>query len=174
MVADEMRQSSVVIGEGREDVNTIADALGQISKAVSEAATRSGEIFHGADTHSLNAQSMVAAIEEIAKVASGNGRSVFELGDTLTAQTATLHDIYASSEAVARLASELETTLTIFETGALEPTLMPSVQVPQATTVRPLAQPLAPPERYEWKAPISSAPAAASVDAPSRRDAERW
>ena len=56
MVADEMRQSSQVIGEGREDVNTIASALGQISTAVSEAAQRSEEIFHGADSHSLNAQ----------------------------------------------------------------------------------------------------------------------
>ena len=31
LVADEMRDSSQVIGEGREDVNTIASALGQIS-----------------------------------------------------------------------------------------------------------------------------------------------
>ena len=52
-VADEMRQSSQVIGEGREDVNTIAASLEQISMAVSEAAARSEEIFHGADTQSL-------------------------------------------------------------------------------------------------------------------------
>ena len=118
MVADEMRQSSQVIGEGREDVNTIAGALAQISMAVSEAATRSEEIFHGADSHSLNAQSMVAAIEEIAKVASGNGRSISDLGETMNGQLRTVDDIHRTAESVSRLAGELETSLTIFQTGS--------------------------------------------------------
>jgi len=117
MVADEMRQSSVVIAEGREDVNTIAGALAQISMAVSEAATRSEEIFHGADSHTLNAESMVAAIEEIAKVASGNGQSVADLNVTMQGQLQTLGEISDSSSAVSRLASELEASLTFFQTG---------------------------------------------------------
>lgn len=117
MVADEMRQSSQVIGEGREDVNTIAGALAQISMAVSEAATRSEEIFHGADSHSLNAQSMVSAIEEIAKVASGNGRRVAELGDTMGEQLRAVGDLAHAATTVSRLAGELETSLTIFQTG---------------------------------------------------------
>jgi methyl-accepting chemotaxis protein len=117
MVADEMRQSSVVIAEGREDVNTIAGALGQISMAVSEAATRSEEIFHGADSHTLNAESMVAAIEEIAKVASGNGQSVADLNLTMQGQQRTLGDISDSSSAVSHLAGELEASLTFFQTG---------------------------------------------------------
>ncbi len=118
MVADEMRQSSVVIGEGREDVNTIAGALAQISMAVSEAATRSEEIFHGADGHSLNAQSMVSAIEEIAKVASGNGRGMAEFNETIRGQLRTVDEIYRSAETVSRLADELESALTFFQTGA--------------------------------------------------------
>jgi methyl-accepting chemotaxis protein len=117
MVADEMRQSSVVIEEGREDVNTIAGALAQISMAVSESATRSEEIFHGADSHSLNAESMVAAIEEIAKVAGGNGQSVVVLNDTMREQQQTLIEIFDSARAVSRLASELESSLTFFQTG---------------------------------------------------------
>ena len=117
MVADEMRQSSVVIEEGREDVNTIAGALAQISMAVSESATRSEEIFHGADSHSLNAESMVAAIEEIAKVAGGNGQSVVVLNDTMREQQQTLTEIFDSARAVSRLASELESSLTFFQTG---------------------------------------------------------
>jgi methyl-accepting chemotaxis protein len=116
MVADEMRQSSVVIEEGREDVNTIADALGQIAMAVSEAATRSEEIFHGADSHSLNAESMVTAIEEIAKVAGGNGQSVVDLNDTMREQQRTLSEIFDSAGSARRLASELETSLTFFQT----------------------------------------------------------
>lgn len=117
MVADEMRQSSVVIAEGREDVNTIAGALAQISMAVSESATRSEEIFHGADSHSLNAESMVTAIEEIAKVASGNGQSIADLNDTMLGQLRTVGDIFDSSGAVSRLAGELEASLTFFQTG---------------------------------------------------------
>jgi methyl-accepting chemotaxis protein len=117
MVADEMRQSSVVIAEGREDVNTIAGALAQISMAVSEAATRSEEIFHGADSHTLNAESMVAAIDEIAKVANGNGQSVADLNVTMQGQLRTLGKISDSSSAVSRLASELEAALTLFQTG---------------------------------------------------------
>ena len=123
MVADEMRQSSQVIGEGREDVNTIAGALAQISMAVSEAATRSEEIFHGADSHSLNAQSMVAAIEEIAKVAGANGRSVAELGRTMGGQLRTVDEIHGASERVSQLANELTDSLTVFRTG--QPVLVP-------------------------------------------------
>jgi methyl-accepting chemotaxis protein len=117
MVADEMRQSSVVIAEGREDINMIAGALAQISMAVSEAATRSEEIFHGADSHSLNAESMVAAIEEIAKVAAGNGKSVGELTQTMRSQQQTLDEISNSAAAVRQLADELESSLTFFRIG---------------------------------------------------------
>lgn len=114
MVADEMRQSSVVIAEGREDINTIAGALAQISMAVSEAATRSEEIFHGADSHSLNAESMVSAIEEIAKVAAGNGKNVLDLAQTMRGQQQTLDEISTSAGAVRRLADELESSLSFF------------------------------------------------------------
>lgn len=117
MVADEMRQSSQVIGEGREDINTIAGALAQISMAVSEAATRSEEIFHGADSHSLNAQSMVEAIEEIAKVAGDNGKSVAGLDETTRREVETLLRIFAAAEEVTRLARELDGSLNFFRTN---------------------------------------------------------
>jgi methyl-accepting chemotaxis protein len=119
MVADEMRQSSQVIGEGREDINLIAGALAQISMAVSEAATRSEEIFHGADSHSWNAQSMVEAIEEIAKVAGGNGKSVAGLDDTMRRQVETLAQILSSAETVTQLARELDASLNFFRTGGV-------------------------------------------------------
>jgi len=140
MVADEMRESSQVIGEGREDVNTIAGALQQISQAVSEAATRSEEIFHGADSHSLNAQSMVAAIEEIAKVAGTNGRSVADLGHTMNGQLHTFDELHRASERVSQLADELATTLTTFRTGqSLAPgsAIAPSAVSPKAVPVSP-------------------------------------
>ena len=128
MVADEMRQSSVVIAEGREDINTIAGALAQISMAVSEAATRSEEIFHGADSHSLNAESMVAAIEEIAKVAGNNGKSVSDLTNTMRGQQQTLGEIFGSAGAVSRLAGELEASLTFFQTEGHQAVVVESAE----------------------------------------------
>ncbi len=118
MVADEMRESSVVIAEGHEDINTIAGALAQISMAVSESATRSEEIFHGADSHSLNAESMVTAIEEIAKVAGGNEKSVSNLNEIMQDQRQALGEIFGSAEVMSRLAAELDRALTCFETGS--------------------------------------------------------
>jgi hypothetical protein len=61
---------------------------------------------------------MVSAIEEIAKVASGNGQSISELGVTMSGQLRAVDDIYRSAESVSRLAVELETSLTIFQTGS--------------------------------------------------------
>jgi methyl-accepting chemotaxis protein len=137
MVADEMRQSSQVIGEGREDVNTIAGALGQISTAVSEAAQRAEEIFHGADSHSLNAQAMVSSIEEIAKVAAGNGHSINAFNESIREQLRALGDIFASAEALADLAAELDRSLTIFRTqGAVTPSREKAVEVTTETARR--------------------------------------
>ena len=67
---------------------------------------------------SLNARSMVAAIEEIAKVAGGNGRSVAVLGRTMGGQLSTVDEIQAASEMVSQLAAELDHSLTIFRTGS--------------------------------------------------------
>ena len=60
---------------------------------------------------------MVAAIEEIAKVASGNGRSVAELDRTMDGQLRTVDEIHRASERVNELADELAGSLTIFRTG---------------------------------------------------------
>ena len=115
--ADDMRQSSQGIGEGREDVNTIADSLGEISAAVSEAAARSEEIFHGADSHALNAESMVSSINEIAKVVAANGSSIEEVAATAGAQLDTVSAIADRSKALTHLAEELHAGLRAFRTG---------------------------------------------------------
>jgi methyl-accepting chemotaxis protein len=59
---------------------------------------------------------MVSAIEEIAKVAGGNGRSINEFNETVRGQLQTLEGIFASAEALAGLAAELEHSLTVFRT----------------------------------------------------------
>jgi methyl-accepting chemotaxis protein len=106
-VADEMRESRQVIGEGREDVNTIASALGEISNAVGEAAARSEEIFHGADSHFMNADRMVSSVAEIAQVAVDNAASVEEVARTAQSQLEEVSAMVHSSEDLVSLAEQL-------------------------------------------------------------------
>lgn len=113
-VADDMRQSSQVIGEGREDVNTIASSLEQISMAVGEAAARSEEIFHGADSHALHADSMVAAMSEISKVAASNGTAIEQVSRTADTQLSSVATIVDRSKALASLSEELHDCLRNF------------------------------------------------------------
>jgi methyl-accepting chemotaxis protein len=119
-VADEMRQSSVVIGEGREDVNTIAASLEQIGLAVSEAATRAEEIFQGADEHAISADKMVRAMGEIKTVAAGNAGAIDGVAETLQAQHQASDDMLASTKLLAALAGELRHALRRFTTGGAE------------------------------------------------------
>ena len=119
-VADEMRRSSEGIGEGREDVNTIADALSQISMAVGEAAARSEEIFHGADSHAMNTERMVASMDEIARGASGSADSIADVSRTAESQLAAVSQILDASSSMTELAGELREVLGSFRTSAAE------------------------------------------------------
>jgi methyl-accepting chemotaxis protein len=120
-VADEMRQSSLVIAEGREDVNTIAASLEQISMAVSEAATRSEEIFHGADTQSMSTERMVSSMDEISKVSKGNAAAIEDVSRTARSQLEAVTATLDSSEGLASLADELRGSLGSFRTDADHP-----------------------------------------------------
>jgi methyl-accepting chemotaxis protein len=116
-VADEMRQSSQVIGEGREDVNTIAASLEQISMAVGEAAARSEEIFHGADSHAIHSETMVASMSEIGRATAGNGEEIEKVARTADAQLSSVAAIVDRAKALANLAHELHRGLHNFRTG---------------------------------------------------------
>jgi len=116
-VADEMRQASQVIGEGREDVNTIAASLEQISMAVSEAATRAEEIFHGADSHAVSTERMVSSIDEIAKAVAARSDAIDEVSHSARRQLDAVSSIADSSEWLASVAEELRGVLTRFRTG---------------------------------------------------------
>ncbi len=117
-VADEMRQSSQSISEGREDVNTIADALGQISMAVGEAATRSEEIFHGADSHVASAERMVSAMCELKVGADGNDAAVEEVAVTACDQLGAVSKIVNGSEELLAVAEEMRGVLRDYRTAA--------------------------------------------------------
>jgi methyl-accepting chemotaxis protein len=115
-----MRQSSQVISEGREDVNTIALSLEQIRSAVSEAATRAEEIFQEADGQARDAERMVGSVAEIAKVGSGNATAVEDVAGVAGIQASATSDMVASSQELARLAEALRGALQRFRTAPAE------------------------------------------------------
>jgi methyl-accepting chemotaxis protein len=119
-VADAMRESSRMIGEGREDVNTIAGSLEQIRAAVREAAARSEEIFQDADAQARDAERLARSMDEIAKMASTHAHAVEDVAGLTEQQREGTDGVAASSEALASLAVELRGVLGRFRTG-LEP-----------------------------------------------------
>jgi len=131
-VADEMRQSRMVIGEGREDVNTIASSLEQISMAVGEAAARSEEIFHGADSQSLNADRMADNLTEIANVSRGNSAGLETASHTASDQLASMASVVEQSRALTVLAEELQSTLERFRTARSSGDPAPADAAPRA------------------------------------------
>jgi len=115
-VADGMRQSSQVIAEGRDDVNTIAHSLEQIQAAVSEAASRAEEIFGEADAQARDAERMVGSVDEIARVAVTNATAIREVSEAVREQLAALGETAASAQSLTEGAHEVRGLLRRFRT----------------------------------------------------------
>jgi methyl-accepting chemotaxis protein len=119
-VADEMRESGQVIGEGREDVNTIAHSLEQIRAAVGEASARAEEIFQEADGQTRDAERMVKSMDEVARSSRATTASVAQVAETSRLQMASMTEMVASADAMTRLSQELRDLTRRFRTGAEE------------------------------------------------------
>jgi len=117
-VADEMRESGMVIGEGREDVNTIAHSLEQIRAAVGEAAARAEEIFQEADGQARDAERMVKSMDEVACTSRATTASVEQVTETSRQQMASMTEMVASADDMTRLSQELRDLTRRFRTGA--------------------------------------------------------
>jgi methyl-accepting chemotaxis protein len=117
-VADEMRESGQVIGEGREDVNTIAHSLEQIRAAVGEASARAEEIFQEADGQTRDAERMVKSMEEVARSSRATTASVAQVAETSRLQMASMTEMVASADAMTCLSQELRDLTRRFQTGA--------------------------------------------------------
>jgi methyl-accepting chemotaxis protein len=117
-VADEMRESSMVVGEGRDDVDTIASSLSHIRSAVSEAATRAEEIFHGADTHTRDVERMVSSMDEIARVAERNAAAIDGVVASTQRQVTVMTEMVASSKSMTDMAESQRGALRRFRTGS--------------------------------------------------------
>jgi len=120
-VADEMRESSLGVREGREDVDTIAHSLEHIRSAVGEAATRAEEIFQGTDLQTQDIERMVAAMDEVAKVAEHNAVVIEGVENTSGQQLGSMSEMVAASGTLLGLAEELQGVLRRLETGSPAP-----------------------------------------------------
>ena len=116
-VADEMRESSVGVREGRDDVDTMAASLEHIRSAVGEAATRAEEIFHGTDSQTRDVERMVESMDEVARVAERNAVAIDGVATTSQQQLASMTEMVASSTTLNELADQLRVVLRRFETG---------------------------------------------------------
>lgn len=116
-VADEMRESGQVIGEGREDVNTIALSLEQIRGAVGEAAARAEEIFNEADNQAQDAERMVQSMLEIGRVADANASSMEDVAGASKHQLVSMGEMVSSAEALTQRADALRTLSQRFRAG---------------------------------------------------------
>jgi methyl-accepting chemotaxis protein len=117
-VADEIRESSMVVGEGRDDVDTIASSLAHIRAAVSEAAARAEEIFHGADNHTRDVERMASSMDDIARVAERNAGAIAGVEASIQRQVTLMTDMVASSKSMTGLAEAQRGALRRFQTGA--------------------------------------------------------
>ena len=106
-VAEKMRESSVVVGQGREDVDTIAASLEQIHSAVGEAARRTEEIFEGGDTQTRDVQRMVGSMDEIGRVAVRNAEDIETVLGSSREQVASAERILGSAHQLAKQAEEV-------------------------------------------------------------------
>jgi methyl-accepting chemotaxis protein len=113
-VADEMRLSSSLISEGREDVDMIASSLEQIRGAVSEAAGRAEEIFHGADTHTREVERMVGSMDEVANVGARRATTIDRVVETSRLQVSSTGEVIELSDTLKTLSSDLSSLLADF------------------------------------------------------------
>jgi len=124
-VADEMRESSLGIREGHEDIDTIASSLEHIRSAVGEAASRAEEIFHGADSQTHDVERMVRSMEEVAGVSERNATSIEEVAGTSRQQVDAMAEMVRATGTVSELAEQLEGVLRRFETRGAQEGEMP-------------------------------------------------
>jgi methyl-accepting chemotaxis protein len=117
-VADGMRESGQVIGEGREDVNTIAASLEQIRAAVGEAAARAEEIFQEADSQARDAERMVKSMNEVSQTSRATTASMQQVTETSRNQMAAMAEMVASADAMTQLSQQLRELTSRFRTGA--------------------------------------------------------
>jgi len=115
-VADEMRLSSSVINEGRDDIDMIAASLESIRSTVKDAQVRAEGIFRGADAHTVEVERMVRSMDEISEAGSRKAAAIDRVVETARLQSISTAEVVESSGSLTQLSAELSQVLSHFQT----------------------------------------------------------
>jgi len=119
-VADEMRESSRGVREGREDVDAIAHALEHIRQAVGEAATRAEEIFLDTDSQTQDIDRLVGAMDQVSRAAEQNCVAIEGVVGTSQSQVTSMEEMARGSLKMSDLADQLAEVVRRFDTRSAE------------------------------------------------------
>jgi methyl-accepting chemotaxis protein len=117
-VADEMRLSSSVINEGREDIDMIAASLESIRSTVKDAQVRAEGIFRGADAHTVEVERMVRSMDEISEAGTRKAGAIDRVVETSRLQSVSTAEVIESSGSLTKLSAELGQVLSHFRTDS--------------------------------------------------------
>jgi methyl-accepting chemotaxis protein len=117
-VADEMRLSSSVISEGREDVDMIAASLESIRSTVKDAQVRAEGIFRNADAHTVEVERMVRSMDEISEAGARKAAAIDRVVETSRLQSASTAEVIESSNSLTKFSAELAEVLSHFRTDS--------------------------------------------------------
>ena len=115
-VADEMRLSSSVINEGRDDIDMIAASLESIRNTVKDAQVRAEGIFRGADAHTVEVERMVRSMDEISEAGNRKAAAIDRVVETSRLQSISTAEVVESSQSLTELSAELTRLLAHFQT----------------------------------------------------------
>ena len=117
-VADEMRMSSSLIEEGREDIDMIAASLESIRNTVKDAQVRAEGIFRGADAHTVEVERMVRSMDEISEAGTRKAAAIDRVVETSRLQSVSTAEVIESSGSLTKLSAELAQVLSHFRTDS--------------------------------------------------------
>ena len=115
-VADEMRLSSSVISEGREDIDMIAESLEGIRSTVKDAQVRAEGIFRGADAHTVEVERMVRSMDEISEADARKAEAIDRVVETSRQQSVSAAEVIETSGSLRELSAELTQVLSHLRT----------------------------------------------------------
>ncbi|MEM6533600.1 MAG: HAMP domain-containing methyl-accepting chemotaxis protein [Myxococcota bacterium] len=113
-----MRESTLELAEGREDMNSIIRSLENITVTALKGADVVNQITHITREQFEGAKEMVSAIDDISKVAQDNARTTVEVSDDIDRQSASMQAMTSSAVELTNLSHELEAVVTRFQLGS--------------------------------------------------------
>lgn len=119
-VQQSMAESIKAIDAGREAVDITGSSFKAIVDKAEAAQVKAASISALADKQSSGAQSIVDAVEEIARVAEDNAASTEEVSAATEEQSASMEEMTFASQRLSGLADELLTSVSRFKLGVSE------------------------------------------------------